>query len=363
MNHNNQKRQTPDYAVLERRHRIQIIGGLRDTGLSYSEIRQLLGVALWKIERCLGEAARLRSDGFSNGEIAAELGVAAGSMGRILPGPRTSTVTERQAEVLAGLAHMHGMQIDVLAEFLNVYESSAYAIVKALAGQGLVAVAKVQRGRAWAYPKTRDVAGRYLGWRPGEWEPPLMYANHYRAVAQARVMLVGADPAAWVSERVLHHEARRAARAEAEARHGKPVLEFSTGRQPIEGRPHIHDGWFHGVVDGQFGWWALEVELTPKDPKHLDTAVAGAFRSAGNSSPQRLIGVLYLCRTERVLQAVEAAKQRLPAELATLPLEFAVGDFDEDWAEFLKARRAVRAAKAEANRKRRTVIQLSKEAS
>lgn len=350
------------YAVLERRYRVQIVAGLRAAGLDYGQIRRLLGISLRQVETILGEAAALRAQGFGVTEIAAEVGVPVGSMGRVLPGPRTKQVTARQAEVQAALAHMHGMQIDVLAEFLNVYESSAYAIVRPLVENGSLLMAKVQQGRAWVYP-TRDTARPYLGWRPSEWEPPLMYAKHYRAVAQARIMLVGSDPELFVSERVLRHRAELKAKTQAEARHSKPVLEFSTGRQPRRGRAHVHDGWFHGVVDGQFGWWALEVELTEKAPVDLDTALQGAFAAAGAAELHRLIGVLYLCRTERVISNVQAAKDRLPRELAQLQLLFAVGDFDAEWKQFTDTRRAMREARKKANRQRRNLIQISKEAS
>ncbi|NKY48381.1 hypothetical protein [Nocardia cerradoensis] len=360
MNHNT-KTDAADFVALERRYRPQIVAGLRAAGLSYGEIRRTLGIPLRQVEKQLGEAAALRAQGYSVAEVAAELGVPAGSMGRILPGPRQDTATERQAEVLSATSHMHGLQIDVLAEFLSVHESSAYAIARVLVDNGWASLAKVQRGRAWLYPK-RDVAARYLGWRPSEWEPPLMFAHHYRAVAQARIMLVGSDPQAWVSERVLRHEAGKRLRAEAEARNRKPVLEFSTGREPMPNRPHVHDGWFCGVIDGTYGWWALEVELTEKDPNHLDSALAGAFRSARDAQPHRLVGVLYLCRTERVIAAVTAAKKRLPRELADLPLLFAVGDFDEQWQQHTDKRRAMRAAKS-ANRHRDNLIRLSKEAS
>ncbi|MBO0853598.1 MAG: hypothetical protein J2P18_07505 [Nocardia sp.] len=349
------------FAALERRYRPQIVAGLRAAGLTYSEIRRTLGISLRQVEQHAGEGAALRAQGYSVAEIAAELGVPAGSMGRVLPGPRASELTERHTEVLAAASHMHGMQIDVLAEFLNVYESSAYAIARVLVDNGHASMAKVQRGRAWLVPK-RDVAARYLGWRPPEWVPSLMFAQHYRAVAQARVMLVGSDPQLWVSERVLRHEAARRVRVEAEARNRKPVLEFSTSREPVAGRPHIHDGWFCGVVDGLYGWWALEVELTEKDPHHLDSALSGAFRSARDAQPHRLVGLLYLCRTDRVIAAVKAAKKRLPQELSALQLELAIGDFDAEWDQHLATRRRMRDA-AKANRLHTNLIRLSKEAS
>ncbi|MGX1805177.1 hypothetical protein ACWIGI_05635 [Nocardia sp. NPDC055321] len=356
MNHN---QKIDRCAALERRHRIQIIAGLRSTGASYTEIRELLGITLRQVEAVLGEAEALRGQGFRIREIAAELGVPVGSLGRVLPARRRDTVTGRQSQVLAGTAHMHGMQVDMLAEFLNILESSAYAIVRELIAKGLVMpLEKVQRGRAWVYPR-RDVAARYLNWRPADWKPPLTHANHYRAVAQARIMLVGSDPSLFVSERTLRHQATIAARAEAQNRRGTAVLEFSSGLEPMRGRPHIHDGHFLGVVQGTHGWWALEVELSVKDAPYMDTALQGAIRAARDAGPYSMVGLLYLCRTPAVRKNVGDALNRLPAELQALPLELHVRDLDKDWTAFITRRREARTAKAQ----RRNLFDISQEAS
>ncbi|MFE3758007.1 hypothetical protein ACFXO9_27195 [Nocardia tengchongensis] len=356
MNHNTRN---SCYAGLERRHRPQIIGGLRGTGLTYTQIRELLGVSLRQVEAVLGEAQALRANGFRAKEIAAELGVPAGSLGRILPPRRQAAITERQSQVLRAVSDMRGMQVDVLAQYLNILESSAYAIVRELIAKGLLCeLEKVQRGRAWVYAPPR-VQARYLGWRPAEWTPPLMYAEHYRAVAQARIMLVGNDATAFISERALHREATVTARLAAEKRRGTAVLEFSTGIDPLPGRPHLHDGRFLGVVGGNYGWWALEVELSVKDKAHMDTALQGAIRAARAAHPYTMVGLLYLCRTAAVLNNVEAAAGRLPAELAALPLDLQIQDFDKQWKAFLAARRTVR----EAKHQRHNIFEISKEAS
>lgn len=356
MNHNERNDR---YSALERRHRVQIIGGLRDAGLSYTQIRALLGVSLRQVETVLGEAEALRVQGFRTREIAAELGVPAGSLGRVLPSRRRDTITARQSEVLSAVAHMHGMQVDVLAEFLNVGESSVYAIARDLIAKGqLYPLEKVQRGRAWVYAPPR-INARYLGWRPQEWTPPLMFAEHYRTVAQARIMLVGSDPALFISERTLRHDAAAAARAAAEKRRTAAVLEFSTGQAPMPGRPHIHDGRFLGVVRGVHGWWALEVELSVKDAAYMDTALQGAIRAARDAGPYSMVGLLYLCRTQAVKDNVYAALDRLPAELQALPLVLQVSDFDKEWTAFLTRRRQMRAS----NRQRRNNFEFSQEAS
>ncbi|WP_280434437.1 hypothetical protein [Nocardia carnea] len=337
MNHNEKTR----YTALERRHRAEIVGGLRDRGLSYGRIARQLGISLAKVEACLGEAAALRAEGLTKQEVADEIGVPYGSLGRILSAPSTGRTTGRQEAAVAGLVEMHAMQVDVLAWFLSTTVSSAYDLANSLIKSGQVHPLKqVQRGRAWVVPK-RDTAARYLGWRPADWTPPLMYAEHYRAVAQARIMLVGNDPSRWVSERRLR---RRAELAATESK-SRPML-FSTGRDPKRNRPHVHDGRFYGEVDGTRGWWALEVELTPKRERaHMDAALAGAVRSALESEEEHVIGLLYLCRSARVLDLVQAAYERLPRELRPGHdrLLWATGDFDDEWSSYLAARHQKRA--------------------
>ncbi|WP_329405965.1 hypothetical protein OG563_30485 [Nocardia vinacea] len=352
MNHNTNKDR---WGSEERRHRTQIAGGLRDLGKTYGQIARTLGISLRRVEICLGEAEALRGQGLTKREIAEEIGVPYGSLGRVLSVPHRKTVTARQDAALAGLTDMHGMQVDVLAWFLNTSLSSAYDLAGLLVERGLVhPMVEVQPGRAWVYPK-RDTAARYLSWRPKEWKPPLMYANHYRAVAQARIMLVGSDPQRWVSERILR---RRAEVAAAETRSGQ--LEFSTGRNPRRDRPHVHDGRFLGEVDGHHGWWALEVELTEKkDPARMDTALRGAMSAARDSVEEAVVGLLYLCRSARVLDVVNAAYDRLPPEFQNLSLLFATGDFDDDWSDFLTARNKAKTAK----RLARNGLHISKEAS
>ncbi|WP_406237512.1 hypothetical protein [Nocardia sp. NBC_01009] len=339
MNHN--KKSADRYTALERRHRAQIVGGLRDQGMSYRQIGQRLGISLAQVEACLGEAARLREQGLTKQEVADEIGIPYGSLGRVLVVHGSRGLSFQQDAALAALVDMHGMQVDVLAEFLSFNSlSSAYDLADALLKRRMVhPLLSVQRGRAWVYPK-REVAERYLGWRPKDWKPPLMFANHYRAVAQARVMLVGSAPQLWVSERVLR---RRAEVAAFESKSGHIV--FSDGRSPHKGRPHVHDGRFLGEVEGQHGWWALEIELSAKDRVHMDTALQGAIRAARDSEDEAVLGLLYLCRSPRVMNTVDAAYKRLPAELAAVKLLFAIGDFDEEWGKFLTRRNQGRRAR------------------
>ncbi|WP_280410094.1 hypothetical protein [Nocardia brasiliensis] len=345
------------HAALELRHRTQIVGGLRDSGLDYGRIARLLGISLSKVEKVLGEAATLRAQGLTKAETAAALGIPYGSLSRLLPPAPGTTITARQNQVLAVTADMRGMQVDLIADFLDVELSTAYDIVRPLIRSGsLYPLTRVQQGRAWVVPKPAT-AQPHLGWRPKDWAPSLMYANHDRAVAQARIMLVGSDPQRWVSERQLFRRAEEIAAAT------RSPAEFSTGREPRAGRPHIHDGWVLRRVKGELQWWAVEVELTRKGPQHMDTALQGAMRAARDTPPfqqvSELVGLLYLCRTASVRDGVYAATDRLPPEIAAIDLVFEARDLDDDWSDFLARRAARRQA---AKTKRRNTLRIAKDA-
>ncbi|WP_433193820.1 hypothetical protein ACQP1G_34245 [Nocardia sp. CA-107356] len=363
MNHKDTTAGRPDrYAALEFEHRDRIVAGLRDTGISYQEIARKLGIRARQVEEVLGEVAALRARQLSQAEIARRVGLPRTTVQDLLRGERVSRSTPRKTTVLAAVSHMHGMQLDVLGWFLGMERNHVYSLAKQLYAEGAIhALEDVQAGEKWVVP-TRVTAARYLGWRPSEWHPPLGLAEHYRAVAQARVMLVGADPQLWTSERVLRHRIGKT--AEATNRKAKPreVL-VSTGRTPILGHPHVHDGRFLGVVQGRHGWWALEVELSKKDPEYMDIALKGAIRAARDSRDEVMAGVLYLCRTAAVSDNVTAASQRLPDNEFgdALALDLVIRDFDREWAKFLTRYAAIREAQKQQspNRRRRTLIHLT----
>ncbi|QVI22915.1 hypothetical protein KHQ06_08105 [Nocardia tengchongensis] len=205
MNHKKKDRWTG----LELPHRTEIIGGLRDYGHGYSDIARTLGISLNKVEKCLGEAAALRAKGFTKAEVAELLNVPYGSIGRMLPAAHSTTITTRQSQVLDVTAEMRGMQVDLIAAYLDVELSTAYDIIRPLIANGLLyPLARVGQGTAWVVPRKEAAAPR-LGWRPKDWSPSMMWANHDRAVAQARIMLVGSDPHRWISERQLRPAPRR----------------------------------------------------------------------------------------------------------------------------------------------------------
>lgn len=355
------KQKTARWAALEVEARDEIIAGLRDAGLTYQDISRLLGVRARRVESTLGEVSEMHGRGLSVSEISARVGLPRSTAyGLISPGRRSQS-TSRKTAVLSALSQMHGMQLDTLGWFLGMERNHVYSLVADLVRASEVFELKqVQPGEKWVVP-TRITAARYLGWRPAEWQPPLMYAEHYRAVAQARVMLVGADPKSWVSERTLRHRIQGETQPGPRSKSATPI---SSGREPKLGRPHIHDGHFLGVVENRHGWWALEVELSKKQPEAMDIALRGAIRAARDSETEPMVGVLYLCRTTSVLDNVHDAASRLPrAEFDGLALDLVIRDFDAYWSRWLSRYAELREANkaASPNRRRRTLIHLTQQ--
>ncbi|WP_040776054.1 hypothetical protein [Nocardia pneumoniae] len=335
------------------------ITALRASGMGYQKIARTLGIRARRVEVTLGEVTRLHGRGLSQAEIGRRVGLPRTTVQALIP-DRPQRSTTRKTSVLAALSEMNGMQRDTLGWFLGMERNHVYALVADLVRDGDVyEPEEVQAGEKWVVP-TRVTAARFLGWRPSDWRPRLALAEHYRAVAQARVMLVGSDPQLWVSERVLRH---RVQSAEGGPRSNTPVP-VSTGREPRLGRTHIHDGRFLGVREGVHGWWALEVELSKKQPEHMDIALRGAIRAARDSDVEPMVGVLYLCRSRAVRDNVNAASDRLPdQEFGRLELHLVVSDFDAEWAAWLKKYAQLRESSkaASPNRRRRNLIHLSQQ--
>ncbi|MGN2640519.1 hypothetical protein ACTD5D_31440 [Nocardia takedensis] len=348
------------WAVVEFEHRDTIVAGLRGAGLSYRDIAQLLGIRARQVESVLGEVAALRERGVSQVEIGRRVGLARTTVQDLLGTRRTPRSTPRKTAALRALSEMHAMQLDVLGWFLGMERNHVYELAKRLQTEGLIKpLEDVLSGAKWVIP-TRFTASKYLGYRTADWMPPNGLAEHYRAVAQARIMLVGPAPELFVSERVLRHRVGKTAGVKSGAE-----FEVSTGREPRMGHPHVHDGRFLGVVEGSRGWWALEVELSKKDPEYMDLALRGAIRAARDSVVESMVGVLYLCRGAKVAANVTAASERLPsAEFGRLALDLVIRDFDTEWSRWLREYTARResAKAASGNRRRRTLAHLSQEA-
>jgi hypothetical protein len=320
----------------QRELRDQVITGMWEDGATYADIRDKLGLTARQVEAVLGQAAALRAAGHSFTEIGRRIGLSRSTIqGLFLTDKRQ--LSARANAVVEALAEMYGMQVDVLGWMFKMEPTHVYRLVRELRTHRLVVPQLIEvrkPGAKWVVP-TGAAAASYLGWQPRTvWRPGARHAEHYRAVAQARVMLVGADPELWVAERYLRHAA--------EVRAWK--ARTRSGRGSATAGAHIHDGRFLGAVGGEFGWWALEVELTQKSTTNLDLAMRGAIQSARDAEPDPVTGLLYLCRGAGVLRAVGAAYDRLPIELARVPVKFAIGDFDEEWTKFLRTRETMRTA-------------------
>ncbi|MFE3053498.1 hypothetical protein [Nocardia sp. NPDC059239] len=314
------------YKKLSGDERDAMIRNLRELGESYRQIAKRLAVTARQVETVLGEIAALRSAGHPDAEIGRRVGLPRSTVQRLRgTSERTAPRSDvRTAAALTLLSQHGGLQLDLLGRFLGMNTNHTYVLVRQLRAEKLVRpLEQVQAGEKWVVV-TPATASRFLGWPVQDWRPSLGRVAHHRAVTQARLMLVGADLQAWVSERELWH---RTQRASFESRSKR--TEFATGRA------HIHDGLFFGQVMGLQGWWALEVELTRKSPRAMDRALHGAIRAARDIEPEDLVGLLYLCRTARVSAGVHAAAERLPPEIRNLDLALAVRDFDDDWGRYL----------------------------
>lgn len=310
--------------------RAKLIRSMRAAGDTYQDIRDTLGIAARDIEAVLGEVAELHAQGHTHGDIGDLVGLPRTTVQRLLRGKGRRRMSVRANTAAALVVDMYGIQLDVLADLLSMDLSHTRVLARQLQAAKLMLpdLIGVQLGEKWLVP-TKETAGSYLGWMPRtQWLPPNKDAEHYRAVAMARAILVGSDISAWVSERQLRHDAESAS--------------YIGGRRSRE-VGHIHDGRFLGVVDGTYGWWALEVELTQKNQQKMDLALQGAIRAARDADPEPMIGLLYLCRGARVHRTVEAAMGRLPRELRNT-IAFAFGDLDEEWKKHRATRRRMKAA-------------------
>ncbi|MEU3009859.1 hypothetical protein [Nocardia asteroides] len=314
--------------------RDELIRTMRAAGDSYQDIRDQLGVTARTVEDALGEVAALAAKGRTQADIADLVDLPRATVQRLLRTGRASRPNARHEQAARLIVEMYGMQVDILAEFLGIDIGHARTLARQLREDGLMLpkLIQVQPGEKWIVP-TRDAASSFLGWEVrSTWRPPLKDAEHYRAVAMARALLVGMEPGAWISERQLRRDAELSA-----TRH--------RGRARYIG--HIHDGRFLGVIEGHHGWYAVEVELTAKSAANMDKALQGAIAAARQAEPEPLAGVLYLCRGDDVLRVVQAANDRLPERFADAVI--VAGDLDAEWQRYRTTRRRMRAANRTAN--------------
>ncbi|MGW5109143.1 hypothetical protein [Nocardia sp. NPDC004123] len=186
-----------------------LIRKLRELGESYRDIADRLGLTARQVETVLGEITALRSAGHPDAEIGCRVGLPRSTVHR-LRGKSEPRSNARKATALTLLSQHGGMQLDLLGRFLRMERPHVYVLVRQLREDKLVRpLEQVQAGEKWVVA-TPATASRFLGWQVQPWRPSLGRVAHHRAVAQARLMLVGSDLEAWVSERELWHRAQRA---------------------------------------------------------------------------------------------------------------------------------------------------------
>ncbi|MFI9414937.1 hypothetical protein [Nocardia gamkensis] len=192
----------------------------------------------------------------------------------------------RDMESLTVIAEHYGTPLDVLAEMHGVSMRSAYRMAQRWREARMIAAlgCRPVPGPTWVVP-TRSAAEALLGFTVRHWAPTPKMAGHVTTVLRVRLALVGLDLDRWICERTL--------------RNGIGPTKLGAPR------PHIHDGRFL-TAEGE--WWAVEVELSPKNLATARTAVAKAHQAAKTSGCE---GLIYYCRGEAVKNVIREAAQRV----------------------------------------------------
>ncbi|MBH0777274.1 hypothetical protein [Nocardia bovistercoris] len=188
----------------------------------------------------------------------------------------------RDMTVLSIVAEMYGAPMDVVASMLRVSQDRAYRIARGWTEATMISPLRVKPvpGYAWIFP-TRAAGEALTGRQLRAWVPTPKMAAHVRTTLEVRLALVGLDLDRWVSERALRGE--------------QPPTRAGVARS------HIHDGRFRTKAGD---WWAVEVELSPKDPAAARSALASAVQVARSAG---CVGVTYYCRGERVKNVIRTA--------------------------------------------------------
>ncbi|MEV6070050.1 hypothetical protein AB0L82_26190 [Nocardia sp. NPDC052001] len=184
------------------------------------------------------------------------------------------------------LAEQYGAPMDAVAAMLGVGLNGMYRIASKWQRAHLISKRRVRPvpGPSWIFP-TKVSAEMLLGRAVRYWVPTPMMAAHTKAVFELRTALTGMDLDRWISERLLRAE----------------VGLVEAGQS----RPHIHDGRYY-TSGGDL--WAVEVELSPKDPRAARSAVFQALQVARQAD---CAGLTYYCRGDEVKNVIRSAAKGL----------------------------------------------------
>ncbi|WP_306364377.1 hypothetical protein [Nocardia sp. CC227C] len=199
----------------------------------------------------------------------------------------------RDMHVSTIVAEHYGMPIDELAKILQTSTINAYRIAKRWREAGLMAKLPVKPvpGYYWIYctPKSAE---ELLGHPVRYWAPTPKMAKHTLTVLRVRLALVGAELGNWISERTLRYE---------------------VSAPNIRGhrRPHVHDGRYT-TDKGEL--WAVEVELSPKDPAYARDSVQRAYQAA---QAAHCAGLIYYCADQQIKDLITSCAGGLQLSTTT----------------------------------------------
>lgn len=199
----------------------------------------------------------------------------------------------RDTAALTWLAQMYGAPLDVLADLLETTQAAARKVVLRWEKAGWVHRGRPVAGPEWVWPAP-SLANKFL--REGEtdssyggWRPSPTLAAHTRAVAEVRLALAGPDLEAWLSERQIAHRAHS----------------YKQAGQKLE---HIPDGVWHRGGSDESDNVIIEVELTAKHPKRVQTILHSLMSAASERGASE---VWYVVGSGHVRGVVERASRAL----------------------------------------------------
>ncbi|WP_054813385.1 hypothetical protein [Nocardia arizonensis] len=209
-------------------------------------------------------------------------------------------LSPRDMVLLTILVEMYGAPVDLVTSMLGLSQRRTYYVLAKWTAAQMISPHRVKpvAGPAWVYP-TRAAGEALTGRRMRAWMPTPKMAAHVRTVLEVRLALVGLDLDRWLSERAMRSE--------------QPPTRVDVPRV------HVHDGRY---LTASGDWWAVEVELSPKDIRAAKTAVARAVQVAKSAD---CAGLTYYYRGKPVENVIRSAAEGLALD----GLRLRLADVDE----------------------------------